>query len=77
MMKEQIGSLNVKYFKAKEEATQVIPITNLITIQETIRIGIDQIVEIGKFHMDKITEVDQGMNKAVGMTLEEETFEEI
>ena len=27
--------------------------------------------------MDKITEVDQGMNKAIGMTLEEETLKVI
>ena len=41
----------------------------------TIRIGIDQIVDIGELHMDKITEVVQGMNKAIGMTLEEEILE--
>ena len=40
-----------------------------------IRVGIDHIVEIGEIRMDKITEVDQGMNKTIGMTLEEETLE--
>ena len=42
--------------------------------KETIKIGIDQIVEIGECSMDKITEVGQGMNKATGMTLEKETY---
>ena len=46
--------------------------TNIIKIKETIRIGIDQIDEIGESHMDKITEVDQGMNKAIGIPLDEE-----
>ena len=38
-------------------------------------------MEIGEFHllvefsMDKIIEVDQGMNRAIGITLEEETLE--
>ena len=47
----------------------------------TVRIDIDQIVEIGEsnleveFSMDKITEVDQGMDKVIGMTLEEEILE--
>ena len=49
--------------------------TNIIMIKEIIRIGIDQVVQIGEFHlvvefsMDKIIEIDQGMNKARGMTL--------
>ena len=30
---------------------------NVITIKETIKIGIDQIVEIGEFSIDKITEL--------------------
>ena len=38
--------------------------TNVITIKEIIRIGIDQVVEMGGFHfavefsMDKIIEID-------------------
>ena len=70
-MKEQTNSLNLRYFRAKEEAKQEISMKNIVTIKETIRIDIDQILEIGEFGMDKITEVDQGMNKAIGMTLEE------
>ena len=50
-------------------------------IKGTIRIGIDQIAEIEvsnlavKFSTDKSIEVDQGMNKTTGITLEEETLE--
>ena len=69
------NSLNLRYFRAKEETKQEISMTNIITIKETIRIDKDQIEEIGEFSMDKITEADQGMNKAIGMTLEEETLE--
>ena len=50
-------------------------LTKKVTIGETIRIGVDQIVEIGEFSVDKITEADQGMNKAIGTPLEEETLE--
>ena len=52
-----------------------------IMIKETIRTGIDQITEIEEFHsvveynVDKITDIDQGMNSIIGMTLEEETLE--
>ena len=68
-MKEQINSLNQKYIKAKGEVKQEISMTNV-----TIRIGIDPIVEIeesnlvAEFSMDKITEVGQGMDKAIEMT---------
>ena len=55
--------------------------TNVIMIREIIKIDIDQVVEIEEFHLvievslDKITVVSQGMNKPIGMTLEEETLE--
>ena len=53
--------------------------TNIITIKEIIKIGTDQVVEIREFNLvveysvDKIIETDQGMNKAIGVTLGEET----
>ena len=46
-----------------------------------ITIGIDQIAEIGEsnlvveFNMDRIIEVDQDVDKAIGMTLGEESLE--
>ena len=49
--------------------------TNIIMIKEIIRICIDQVAETGEFSMDKITEVDQGINKAIGTILGEETLE--
>ena len=57
--------------------------TNVIIIREIIRVGLDQIVEIGEFHLvvgysvDKIIETGQGMNRIIGMTLGEEILEEI
>ena len=50
-------------------------------IEETIRIGIDQIVEAEEFNlgvefsMDKITERDLGMNKTIGVIIGEEILE--
>ena len=47
----------------------------------TIRMGIDQIVEreepnlVVEFSMDKITEVGQGMNKVIEITIGEEILE--
>ena len=72
---EQTNSSRLRYIRVKEEDRQEISIINIIMIKETIRIGIYQIMEIGEFSMDKITEVDQGMNKITGMTLEKEIVE--
>ena len=62
---------NPRYFTAKEEDRQEIFMTNIITIREIIK-EFHLVVESS---MDKITEVNQHMNKAIGMTLEEETLE--
>ena len=49
-------------------------------IRKIIRIGIDQIAEIEEFHLvvefsvDRAIEIDQDMNRFIGMTLEEETL---
>ena len=73
-MMEQTNSLNLRYFKAKEEDRQEFFMTNIITIKEIIRIGTDQVVEIGEFHLvvefsvGKNIEIDQDMNKAIGTT---------
>ena len=57
--------------------------TNINTIREITKLVIDQVVGIGEFHlvvefsMDKIIELGQGMNKAIRITLEDETLEVI
>ena len=68
-----------KIFQSKKKMTDKnFFMTNIITIREIIRIGTDQVVEIEEFHLvvefskDKITEVDQGINKAIGMSLKRE-----
>ena len=77
------SSSNQRYFKAKEEDREEMFMTNIITTREMIKLCIDQVVEIEEFHLvvefsvDKITEVDQGMNKAIGMTLDEETLDQM
>ena len=76
---EQTKSSSLKYIKTKEGDRQEISMTNIIMIKETVRIGMDQIADkeesnlVVKFRMEKITEAGQGMNKAIGMTLDEET----
>ena len=80
---EKTNSSNLRSFKAKEEDRQEFCMTNVIMIRDIFRIGIDQVVEIGEFHLlvefsvDKIIEIDQGMNKAIGMMLEWEVLEEM
>ena len=70
MRKEQTNSLNLGYIKVKEEAKQEISLTDI-----TIRKGINQIAEIEEFNlvvefnMDRITEVDWGIDRAIGMTV--------
>ena len=55
--------------------------TNVIMIEKIIRISIAEIVEIGEFNlvveinMDRIIEVDQGMDKVIGIVLGEEILE--
>ena len=39
---------------------------HIIMTEETIKIGTDQIVEIGGFNLADKVEVDQGMNKTIG-----------
>ena len=57
--------------------------TEVVIIRETIRIGLDQIAEMGEFsfvvgdNMDKIIATDQGMNLIIEMTSGEEILEEI
>ena len=78
---EQTNSFNLSSFKAKEEDKSKISMTDITMIRETVRIGIDQVVEIGELHlvvalsMDKVIEVDQGMNRTTGMTSGEVIWE--
>ena len=66
--------LSLKYIRVREEVRQEI---FMIDMTEIIKIGIDQIVEIGEFHlvveynMGKTIETEQGMTRTTGMTLGE------
>ena len=63
-MMDRIKRLNLRYIKAREEDRKGISMTDIIVIRETIRIGLNQIAEIGEFHLvvgysvEKITETD-------------------
>ena len=67
-----------KIYQKKRRAKQEISVIDI-----TIRIGIAPIAEIEEFSlavefsMDKITEVDQGMDKAIRMTLGKEISEAV
>ena len=80
---DRINRLNPRYIKAREEDRQGISMTDVSMNRETIRIGLDQIVELEEFHfmvgysVDKIIEAGQGMNRIIGMILGEEISEEI
>ena len=47
----------------------------IIMIEEIIKIGIDQIAEIGEFNLVDKVEVDQGMHKIIGEEILEVTRE--
>ena len=76
-MMDQTNSSNQRYFRIKEEDRQEISMTNIIMIREIIKIGIDQIVEIGEFHLvveyseDEIIETDQDMKRIIEMIVGE------
>ena len=75
-MREQLKDLNHRHIRVIIEAKQEISM-----IKETIRICTAQIVEIKEYSlvveisMDKIIEVDQGMNRIIGETMGEEILE--
>ena len=78
---DRTNSLNLRYNKVREEDRQGISMINVIMTKETNKIGLDQTVEIGEFHLvvgynvDQIREIDQDMSKTLDMTLEEEISE--
>ena len=63
------------YIRIKEGDRIDIFMTDIILISAVIKIGTDQIAEIGEFYlMDKV-EVDQGMKKIIAMIIGEEILE--
>ena len=64
---EQIGNSNLRFIKSKEGDKVNIFMMHIIMIGQIIKIGIDQIVEIGEFNLVNKVKVDQGMNTITGM----------
>ena len=48
---------------------------HVIITEEIIKIDIDQIAETGEFSLEDKVEVDQGMNRIIGMIIGEEILE--
>ena len=67
----QIGISKLRFIKAKERDRVEIFMINIITTEEIIKIGIDQIAEIGEFNLVDKVEVDQGMSRIIGMFIGE------
>ena len=61
-----IGNSNHRFIKVEEGDRVKFFMIYVIMIEEIIKIGIDQIVEIGEFNLVDKIEVDQGMNKIMG-----------
>ena len=60
-----ICNSNHRFIRAEEDKVEIFMI-HIIMTGEIIKIGIDQIAEIGEFNlMDKV-EIDQGMKKIIG-----------
>ena len=70
---EKIGNSNLRYIKAKEGDRVEIFMIHIIMIEEIIKIGTDQITEIGEFNIVDKVEVDQHMNKIIGEEILEVT----
>ena len=49
-------------------------VISVIMTEEIIKIGMDQIVEIEEFNLVDKVEVDQGMNRIIGMIIGEEVL---
>ena len=61
----QIGNSKLRFIKAKEGDRLEIFMMHVIMTKEMIKIGIDQITEIGEFNLVDKVEVDQGMNRII------------
>ena len=54
---------NLRFIRAEKGDKVEIFMTHIIMIEKIIKIGIDQIVEMGKFNLVHKVEVDQDINK--------------
>ena len=79
-MMNKINSSNYRYFRVREEDRQEIFMTD---VTEIIKIEIDQMIEIGEFHLvveysvDRTIKIGLSMIRTTGKTLGEEILEEI
>ena len=60
-----IGNSNLRFIRAEERDKEIF-MTQVIIIEEIIKISTDQKAETGVFNLVDKVEVDQGMNKIIG-----------
>ena len=70
---KSIGHSHLRNIKAKKEDKVEIFMTHTIMTEVTIKIGIDQIVEIEEFNLADKVEVHKGTNKTRGKEILEAT----
>ena len=81
-MVTKLSNLSQRYVRVREEGRQEDFMIKTI-IKEIIKIDIDQIVEVGEYHlvveynMDRIIEIAPGIIRTIEMTLEKEIIEGI
>ena len=74
-MTGKISSLSLKYIRVREEERQEIFTTDVAMMRDIIKIGIDQIMEIGEYHSveeyntDRIIEIALGIIRGIEMNL--------
>ena len=62
----QVGNSSPRFAKIKEGDRVEIFMIHVIMIEEIIKIGTDQIEEVGEFNLVDKTDIDQDMNKIIG-----------
>ena len=72
---EQIHNSNLRFIKAKEGDRVDIFMTHVIMTGEIIKIGIDETAETEEFNLVDKVEVDQGMNRIIGVIIGKEILE--
>ena len=61
-----IGNSNLRFIRGEEGDKVEIFMTHIIMIEESIKVGTDQTVEIGECNLVNKVELDQVMNKIIG-----------
>ena len=72
-----IDNSNLRVYQSKGREQSRIFMSHIIMIEEIVKIGIDQTVEIGELNLLDKVEVDQSMNKIIGAEILEAMQDDI